>query len=222
MQLFQTLLILHIAGGSLGLLAGTIAASALKGRKWHLLAGRLFFYGMFIASASSLIITNMPGHENVFLFAIAGFTLYMASSGYRMIILKRKQISDNIGFSWVDYAVLIFGLTFGLFLCLLAIKGILKGNLFGLVPSVFGVLCLWFSLADLGLIAGKKAIKQVWLYNHIIRMVGALVAAYTAFLVVNVHVNQGWILWLAPALIGTFIIIFFIRKFVSGKDPQTI
>lgn len=222
MQLFQLLLVLHIAGGSLGLLAGTIAASVLKGRKWHLLAGRFFFYGMFVASTSSLIITNMPGHENIFLFAVAGFTLYMASSGYRMIILKRKDNSGNVGFSWVDYAVLIFGLTFGLFLCLLAIKGVLKGNLFALVPSIFGLLCLWFSAADLALISGKKLIKQTWLYNHIIRMIGALIAAYTAFLVVNVHLKKAWILWLAPTLIGTFVIIFFIRKFVSGKNPQTI
>lgn len=222
MQLFQILLVLHIAGGSLGLLAGTIAASVLKGRKWHLLAGKLFFYGMFVAAISSLVITNLPGHENVFLFAVAGFTLYMASSGYRMIILRRKHDNGHVGFSWVDYLVLIFGLTFGLFLCLLAIKGVLKGKLLGLVPSVFGLLCLWFSSADLALIAGKKIINQTWLYNHIIRMIGALVAAYTAFLVVNVHVQQGWILWLVPALVGTFVIIFFMRKFVSGKNPQTI
>ncbi len=222
MQLFQVLLVLHVAGGSLALLAGTLAASVRKGRKWHLLGGKLFFYGVFIASVCSLIITNMHGHENIFLFVVAGFALYMASSGYRMIILKRKYNNSDLVFSWVDYLVLIFGLTFGLFLCLLAIKGFGKGNLLALSPCIFGLLCLWFSSADLSLAAGKKAIKQTWLYNHIIRMISALVASYIAFLVVNVHVEQSWLLWLAPAVAGIAAIIFFIRKFVSGKSPQTI
>jgi hypothetical protein len=45
-----------------------------------------------------------------------------------------------------------------------------------------------------------------WWYNHIGGMGGGYIATVTAFVVVNVKMNPGWILWLLPTAIGAPII----------------
>ncbi len=77
MQLFTILIILHVAGGTIGLISGTIAAAVVKGKKAHLINGKIFFYSMLVTAVSALIISNLPGHHNTFLFAVGGFTLYI-------------------------------------------------------------------------------------------------------------------------------------------------
>jgi uncharacterized membrane protein len=215
-QLFNILIILHIAGGTLGLIAGTIAAAVVKGKKTHILAGRLFTTGMLAAAVSALIISNLPDHNNIFLFAVGGFTFYMVTTAWRIIAVKKNKNAEKV-FSLLDYMLFIFGLCFALFLIYLAAIGIIAGNTFNIVPGVFGLICISFVWKDYQLLSGKSTVKQVWLYNHITRMMGAMIASYTAFLVVNVQIDMQWILWLLPTLIGSILITKFVRKYVPKK-----
>lgn len=216
-QLFTPLLILHILGGSAGLIAGTIAASVKKGSKPHLLSGKIFFWGMFIASFSALILSWIPEHESLFLFAVGGFTLYMILSGYRIVILKRLLKQQAKQFSFVDYLITLFGFSFSVFLLFQSIKGLLSGNTFSIVPGVFGLICLSYVLLDIRLLTRNTTVKQSWMYNHIVRMMGAMIASYTAFLVVNVQIDMQWILWLLPSVIGSIFISVFLRKYAIPK-----
>lgn len=216
-QLFTSLLILHIAGGSTGLLTGTIAAIVQKGSKPHLLSGKIFFWSMFVASVSALILSWLPGHESLFLFAVGGFTLYMILSGYRIVLLKRLAKTQKAGFYLTDYLITIFGFSFTIFLLLMAVKGLVHGNTFSIVPGVFGLICLSYVALDIKLLTGKTSVKQLWMYNHIVRMMGAMIASYTAFLVVNVHIDMQWILWLLPSLIGSIFISKFLKKYTQFK-----
>lgn len=215
-QLFNILIIIHIAGGTLGLIAGTIAAAVVKGKKTHILAGRLFTTGMLTAAVSALIISNLPDHNNIFLFAVGGFTFYMVTTAWRIIAVKKNKNAEKV-FTPIDYLLFIFGLGFALFLLYLAAIGIIAGNTFNIVPGVFGLICLSFVWKDIQLLSGKSTVKQVWLYNHITRMMGAMIASYTAFLVVNVQIDMQWILWLLPTLIGSILITKFVRKYVPKK-----
>lgn len=217
-QLFNLLLILHILGGSAGLISGTIAASVKKGSKSHLLSGKIFFWGMFIASFSALILSRIPEHESLFLFAVGGFTLYMILSGYRIVLLKRKSKDQEQGFSPIDYLITLFGLSFAVFLLIQSVKGILQGNTFSIVPGVFGLICMSYVLLDIRLVIGNSTVKQSWMYNHIVRMMGAMIASYTAFLVVNVQIDMQWILWLLPSVIGSIFITIFLRKYTRPKN----
>ncbi|MEM7020575.1 MAG: DUF2306 domain-containing protein, partial [Pseudomonadota bacterium] len=45
----STLLILHIAGGAIGILTGWIAVTSRKGQKVHRISGQTFFVAMFIS-----------------------------------------------------------------------------------------------------------------------------------------------------------------------------
>lgn len=216
-QLFSPLLVLHVLGGSVGLITGTIAAIVKKGSKPHLLSGIIFFWGMFIASLSALILSWIPGHESLFLFAVGGFTLYMTLSGYRIVILKRLAKKQAQKFFTMDYLITLFGCSFAIFLMIQSVKGLLAGNTFSVVPGVFGLICLSYVLLDIRLLTGKTTVKLSWMYNHIVRMMGAMVASYTAFLVVNVKIDMEWVLWLLPSLIGSIFIRFFLRKYTTSK-----
>ncbi len=50
------LLYSHIGGGVVGLIAGAVAGLAKKGGKAHRLAGKLFFYAMFICYLLAAVI----------------------------------------------------------------------------------------------------------------------------------------------------------------------
>lgn len=216
-KVFPTLLILHIIGGGTGLIFGTIAAVVKKGSKQHLIAGVVFFWTMLTASLSALILSWLPGHENLFLFAVGGFALYMIVSGYRIVVLKRLFKIAGTKFSMIDYSITLFGLSFTIFLLIQSVKGLLHGNTFSIVPGVFGLICLSYIALDIKLLLGKTTVKSIWMYSHIVRMMGAMIASYTAFLVVNVQIEIQWILWLLPSVIGTIFISIFIRKYTPQK-----
>ena len=214
--LFKSLLLLHIAGGTVGLISGTIAASVHKGTPGHKLSGKFFFWGMLVASIAALLLSNLPDHHNIFLFAVGGFTFYMISSGYRIVFLKRKGMKS---FSIIDYTIFLFGAGFGVFLLYMGIYNIINGNNFGMVPCVFGFVCIGFAKNDYIMIFRNVPVKEIWIHSHIVRMMGAMIASYTAVLVVNVKMEPNWVLWLAPTLVGTFLITFFIRKY-APKAPK--
>lgn len=208
-MLFTILLYIHIAGGTIGLICGTIAATFAKGKNTHRMNGKLFSGGMIAAAISALIMSNMPGHGNVFLFAVGGFTFYMVTTGNRMVHLKK-----NYRKSAIDYSLMLFGIVFSFFLVYLGIKNLLLSNFFGIVPIVFASVCLVYIKSDIMLLTGKHRIKSIWMLNHITRMMGALIASYTAFIVVNIQVEMQWILWLAPSVAGGLLIRHFIKKYV--------
>jgi uncharacterized membrane protein len=217
-SLFTILISLHVAGGTTGLITGAVAASVKKGSKLHNGSGKLYFYGMLLASLAALIISWLPDHHNLFLFAVGGFTLYMITSGYRMIHLKRQLKTTAFPIGIIDYAITLFAVVFGVFLIALAVIGLKNGNTFSIVPAVFGGICINYARLDYGLLTGKKSLKTHWMANHITRMMGGLVATYTAFLVVNVHIQQQWILWLLPTVIGSVLIAKFLKQYAPKSS----
>lgn len=221
-SLFQVLISLHVAGGTAGLLSGTVSAASKKGSVTHKLSGKIFFWGMFSASIAALIISNLPEHNNLFLFAVGGFTLYMICSGYRIVYLKRLTKNSDHPISWLDYALSLFGLGFGGYLLYIGVKLLTRGQNFGIVPIVFGLICVNYARLDYQFLKRKQSIKSVWMSNHIIRMMGAMIASYTAFLVVNIRMEPQWVLWLLPTMIGSGLIAYFMRKFVPKKSAKTV
>jgi hypothetical protein len=220
--LYLILISMHIAGGTAGLISGALAASVKKGSKVHNGSGKVYFYGMLIASLAALIISWLPHHHNLFLFAVGGFTLYMIASGYRIIYLKRQLKISQQPFTALDYTITAFALIFGIFLVVLAFLGLKNGNMFSIVPAVFGGICINYARLDYGLLNGKKPLKTHWISNHITRMMGALIATYTAFLVVNVHIQQNWILWLLPTAIGSALITKFMIKYSPKRRTHNL
>jgi hypothetical protein len=75
---------LHIAGGTVGLLAGTVAVFSVKGARLHRVAGTVFFVSMLVmASFADYLAVAMPDQiPNLF---IGTFTIYLVSTAWMTV-----------------------------------------------------------------------------------------------------------------------------------------
>ncbi len=205
-MLFKTLLTIHIITGSLGLITGTINMIAPKGKSFHKNVGNIFVYSMIMAGISALIMAIL--HPNHFLFMVGVFSLYMTISGKRYI--SRKS------FSLFDYSVTLLMLIAAIAFAVLGALVLFKGNEFGIVMVVFSFISFSFVHSD------YKNLKSKIYHSatlHLQRIIGAYIASFTAFLVVNAkYLPQfipGYVYWLLPTVIFTPLIIWFSRKYTA-------
>lgn len=211
--LFTLFLILHITGGAIGLITGTINILRKKGGKSHVLVGKLFIYGMSVAGISALVLSII--RPNYFLFIVGIFTLYMISTGTRYIHKKMLGLEQKPAL--IDWIITITMLFVGISFITLGIILLIKSNNFGIVFIVFGALSLRFVRSDFKNYKGNSPIKNYWLLAHFQRMTGAYIASLTAFLVVNIKYLPfdipATIFWLLPTAILFPVIIRWNRKY---------
>lgn len=212
--LFKTFLTLHIIAGTLGLLSGTINIIGKKGGRIHRMVGKVFLYSMLIVSISAFVLSII--HPNYFLFIVGVFTLYLVSSATRY--LELKQLIGGQTPKALDWALTYFMLIFGVIFIAFGIFHLAGKHMFGIVFIVFGGIGLRMVKADFNNFRGKSTIKNVWLTVHIQRMIGAYIAALTAFLVVNNQVLPGYVAWLLPTIILTPLIVKWSRKYKVKLD----
>ena len=218
-QIFTFVLILHIISGTIGLLTGTFQMLSNKLTKQHKLIGRLFFYamiGIFITSIYLSISTN-----NVFLLLVGFFSFYLSATGYRVLYLKELHIKP-IKPTWVDNLINYTGIIAGLGLLALAIIYFTRSNNFFIVTAAFGFISLQFGIRDALQFYKRPTYKLHWLEKHGMRMAGAYTATVTAFVVVNIKIQQGWVLWLLPAAIIIPITKMIINKIKTNKMKTNI
>lgn len=208
--IFKVFLILHIVGGSVGLLTGMLNILSKKADKNHKFVGKIFFISMLIAGISSLTLASI--HTNSFLFIVGVFTLYMVGSGQLYLNRYNKRASKRI-----ECTVTTLMLLAGILFVGVGVLTLTKMNVFGLVFLTFGFLGLFFVNQDFKNHKEKSAIKNYWLIAHLQRMTGGFIAALTAFLVVNEKYFPGQIpsllFWLLPTIVLTPLIIKWSRKY---------
>ncbi|MHA8052589.1 hypothetical protein [Aquirufa sp. Wall-65K1] len=217
-EVFQILLCLHIAGGGLGLLVGTLILFLRKGDRNHRKLGLLFYGGMCLAGATSLLMAII--HPNYFLFIVGIFTLYMNLSAKRYLRFKKKEQQAQ----FFDYVISVFMLIFGLIFIGFGAYLLFKSQIFGLVFLTFGFIGLRFVYQDYRFKQSAYSIKLAWLSNHIQRMMGTYIASLTAFLVVNSSIFPqfipSFVFWLLPGIIVGPLIGRFVRKYTQKVKIQ--
>lgn len=213
--LFTGILWIHIIAGSLALLAGPIAMFNQDGGKLHRQSGIIYFYSMMVIFVSSIVLSIV--RENWFLFMVGIFSGYLVLTGYRALKLKmlhRGQKAESI-----DWFILFISLLAGVGLMAMGVWLLWsKSNSFGLVPIVFGGVMLSGVKEDYKRFTVPPTEKNHWLLKHISGMMGGYIATLTAFLVQNVHIDPNFIVWLAPSVLVTPIIIYSTRKIKKGKS----
>ncbi|MBK6836984.1 MAG: hypothetical protein IPG90_00845 [Bacteroidetes bacterium] len=218
MTFFNFILIIHIICGFTAFIVAPIAMAVKKGSAAHRKWGKIFFWAMCGVCAAALIMA--PMHKNLFLTLVAVFSFYMAFSGYR--VLYRKNLQNWRQVAFIDWFVVSINALFSLALIYLGIKTI--NSAFGVISLVFGILGLLNSLRDfISSIQPAKA-KGKWFFSHMGGMIGAYIAAVSAFSAVNL--NFVWlpttIQWLWPTVIGVPLMMMWIRsyrkKFSKGRS----
>ncbi len=218
-KLIQILIYIHIGLGTSSIVFGPLAAISKKGGKWHKLFGKIFAYSLIATALLALLISVLPGHQNLFLFSIGIFGLYLVASGLRMLKLKKlSQGQRPAAFDWALSGLMgIFSLamiTYGSYLLLLG------GNT-SIIRLVFGGIAGLFVYGDIKLYVKGPQHPRFWLLGHISKMNGSLITAFTALLVNNSGLLPGILSWLLPTFIGSILGMYWGRKY-RKKNPKAM
>jgi hypothetical protein len=146
---------------------------------------------------------------NLFFLVIGVFSIYLVHTGKATIkYWRRKEEWENTA---ADLIPMYIGLIAAAIMILHpVIRMFIAGKLFVPVLGVFGMILLINSIQDLRMMSRKENRQprnKKFLIRHIGKMGGSYIAASTAFLVNNVHLDPMWIVWLLPTVVGTILII---------------
>ena len=206
---FKVFLIIHIIGGTIGLLAGTYIVMAKKGDKIHKRIGKLFALSMLGAGFSSLILATM--HSNNFLFAVGIFTIYMTGTAWRYLYLKK--IAEGQKPKTIDWILMAFMVIGSIWFVKMGVESLMDKEYFGAIIILFALRGFSFAFQDYKTYKGQIKDKNYWLLFHLQRMIGAYIASLTAFAVVNFADRLSFIPWLLPAIIFVPLIIKWTRQY---------
>jgi uncharacterized membrane protein len=201
------LLSIHILAGTIALLCSALAVSSEKGKKFHVLSGRTYFWcmvGIFLTAIPMSIINS-----NTFLFLIAIFSFYLAFAGMRFA-KNRKGIATTI--DWIAVSLMILS---GLGMWALAITYFISDNSQYITLLVFGFIALALGYGDYRSHKNKAATGKERIAKHLTNMMAGTIAVITAVLVVNVNIEPIWIWWVLPTVVITPIISYWNKKTLS-------
>lgn len=207
----KILIYIHAFFGGLGLLTGIGSVVVKKGGELHKKMGKLFSIGMLTSSLISLPICCMPNHHNVFLFLIGLFTIYLVISGNRALSFKYKS-KANLTDKLISGTMLFFSVIMILIGLYCQFKGIANGILF----TFFGGFGFYMTYKDFIFYKNFSESNRNWLSKHIGKMIGALIASITAYIVAGLGIGN-LIAWILPSVLGTFYIIYWNRKIKPKK-----
>jgi uncharacterized membrane protein len=198
-MVYIVLLVIHIAAGSIALLAVPVALLTAKGRTNHVLAGRVYtiaMAGVFVTALPLAVITS-----SVFLLFVAVFSFYMVFAGWRFARNRRG------GPHPVDWAAAgIMALT-GLGMWGYSASLALAGDSQWMTMALYGAIALSFGLVDMRFHFRPAGPGFRRITRHLTNMLGATIATVTAVMVVNVDTDPVWIPWILPTVVITPLIV---------------
>lgn len=207
---FQILLVVHIVAGFTALLAaiGAVSTQWLRtAHRWHVLSGQVFFRAMMIIFVTAVPLSWMTG--SLFLFLVSIFSAYLAWSGYRYAKRRKGPVPAYDRFA----AVLM--MVAGAAMIVYGVVMLLGNGSNGVTLLVFGALGLVLSWLDLdGYRKGEYTGKQR-IASHLGMMMGATIAAVTAFVVTNLTFEPAFVLWIAPTVVIVPIIVYWSRRVLA-------
>lgn len=209
--LFFILLTIHIIFGFTALVSSFGALFSAKGQPRHRRFGKFFITGM-----TGVFITAIPLSiiiHNLFLFLIAIFSYYLAFSGWRYA-KNRTGVASKI-----DWAVSIIMLIAGLIMVGFGIWIYQETpNFHAYILLVFGTIGFLFSIDDLRVYKKSAAVGKERIAKHLGAMLGATIAATTAFSVTNIPIHPSIILWITPTLILSPVILWWKRRILKSTN----
>jgi hypothetical protein len=139
---------------------------------------------------------------NPFMLGIGIFTGYLVSSGWiwamRIKVSLRRSYARVIAFPGIAAALFMLWQSW-------------SGDKVNVVLVVFGLILIVMAIPD----AIRRKNPESPIRLHAGRIGGAYIAAFTAFLVVNIE--WGLIVWLGPTVVGTPLIFLATNKFEKRR-----
>jgi uncharacterized membrane protein HdeD (DUF308 family) len=186
-----------------------------KGSTLHINTGKVYFWAMFGVFLTSSTMFFFKPQQLLFLFLIGVFSFYQTWSG--TTIIKYKDLKTPI--MTFDKVITVIVSVSGMFMITFGIFALYTNQISpGITILTFGIILIGQGIIDYRNFTVNRRKRfdrnpKAWLRQHIARMGGSYIATITAFIVVNNTILPNLIAWLAPALIGTFVIIYAQKKY---------
>ena len=201
------LLPIHILSGLVALVSAALALYTEKGKKFHLLSGKTYFWAMVLIFLTAIPMSILS--SNIFLFLIAIFSFYLAFSGMRFA-KNRAGVPTRVDLIAVNFMFLS-----GIGMWILAIIFFIDNNSQYITLIVFGFLALFLGYGDFQTFKNQTAIGKERIAKHLTNMMGGTIAVVTAVLVVNPPANPEWVWWILPTVLITPIIFWWNKKVLN-------
>ena len=217
-MLALTLLVIHIAAGSIALLTALAALVTAKGGTIHVRAGRVYAIGMTLIFLTAVPLAILGA--DVFLLLIAFFSFYLIFAGWRF---ARNRSRRPQPVDWV--AVAIMGLT-GLAMWGYAVALGVSGSGQWVTMLAFGSIAVALSVADglffnQGRSGRRRPAPYLRIQRHLTNMMAGTIATVTAVMVVNVSMDPVWLPWLLPTVVITPLIVWWNVRTARQARPAT-
>ena len=177
-MLFSPLLPVHITGGIVGILSGSVAISFRKGSSRHALAGRVFVVSMFITAAAAVYLAVLK-HQTPNILA-GTLTFYLITTAW--LTARRKRGETSV----LDWAVLLIPVAGGSWAWTVGLEKLFRHN-----PPKDGVplgmdffvgsVMLLATLGDIRMILGGGLSGKKRILRHLWRMCFGLFIATGSF-----------------------------------------
>jgi len=212
---FTTLLVMHVLGGSLALLAGYGAMLVKRGGPRHRTLGKVYVAGML-----AVVLTGFPMsiiHPSPFLFGIVIFSGYFVYSGWSAAVYRKGEALELERFaaialgaaSAIALAALIYSLA----------ADVAIPSAYRITGFVFAGIGLATAIRDLARLRGGPLVGKERIIKHLISMCAALIATTTAVAVTvlgEFPVIPDVALWLGPTIVLTPVIFYWVAQVRAG------
>lgn len=218
-SIFNALILIHIVVGSVGLASFWVPVFARKRRGLHTQAGRVFAYAMMATATSAAVAATLTlidplgthpetssryedslrAFNGLMLLYLSVITFSAAFSGLRAVRLKARYGGHR---ERVEIAVNLLGFVLAAGVMVI---GLQRGSALMIGLSLIGLLG---TPGNLKMILSPAVSPREWKYQHMSSMLGAGIAAHTAFFVfgagrfVDSALSSSPLVWLAPTILG--------------------
>lgn len=217
-QLFQIILGVHVLAGFISLLTGTLILFAKKGKGFHQIAGKFYFWGMAGVFGTTLaMLAIYPQKQSLWFFGIVAIVSFYQTFTGRRAISQRTDLLANQNIDWTALLILVLASCFAFFACLVKVG---SGEVFfSVMFSFFAILGFSTAYQDFLVFSGRKT-KVHWFFHHVSRMMGSFAATTTAFLVnigprflpENMPMGVYLVMWIFPGVLVGFLSSRWIRQ----------
>lgn len=209
--LYTVLLSIHIAAGFAALVTAAGALASSKGGRRHVYAGRVFALAMLVVFLTAMPMTFL--RPNLFLLLVAVFSFYLALTGW---FRARNRGGTPSRAEWI--AAIVMTVT-ALGMVIRGVMLIVAGDSMGIVLLAFGGGGGFFAIFDLYAFRTRRYQGAPRIAEHLTRMLAGTIAAVTAFVVVNLRFEPAFVVWLAPTVVLTPLIVYWNVRVYREAGP---
>lgn len=161
-----------------------------------------------------VFLTTLPMtliRPNLFLCLVAVFSFYLVLTGWQR---ARSRRGASAPADWLAASVMAVA---AIPMTVLGVVMIRAGDTRGIGLLAFAGIGGGFAVRDLLTLRGQGYRGQLRIAAHLTRMLGGTIAAVTAFTVVNVRMEPAFMVWLAPTVVLTPLIVYWNFRVRAGR-----